>query len=260
MAASGEAAGAVIAAATISELRAEADALRERIRLLQDKVMLSCGASHCDGSASGDALPSLTAASVHASAAESALREMVGALTTTAPAASHGPQHTNDAGSSAAAAAAANGGGGDGGGEMDVDDASPEEPIAQAAVADSDLSAAAPPQPRYRITSRSGQQPPNQPPARLRLSADELASVFAFTHPWELTRRRRILGKTIFTEAAANYTHLTIDASKKGGVRRLWERMPLRTAYKWGQRATNITHLHAILPREYAALGTVRCW
>jgi len=41
MAASGLTAGAVTAPASISELRAEADVLHERIRLLQNKIKVS---------------------------------------------------------------------------------------------------------------------------------------------------------------------------------------------------------------------------
>jgi len=225
-------------------------------RLLQDKVQWSCDACWLDDGASGDVLRRLTAASVHASAAESDLRDMVEALTTTAPAALHGPQHTDDDASTAAAAAAGVAGGGGGSGdEMDFVDASPDGLAAEVAAADSDVSAAAPPQPSYRLVSRSGQQPTHQPPAALRLSPDELANVFGFYHPWELTHRRRVLGKALFDAAAANYTQLTIDGSAEGGVRQLWERMPLATAHKWGQRAIHLTHLHLTRPRAYS-----RCW
>ncbi|CEM11832.1 unnamed protein product [Vitrella brassicaformis CCMP3155] len=262
MAGSGQAAGASMAPASISELRAEGDVLLEKIRQLHNKIKLSCDVRLRQGGASGDtmaALLSLGAASGQFRVAESAVSAGLEAITTvaaldpteqasgTAAAALDGPQHTNDSGSPAAAIV---GGGSGSGGEMDVVDASPDGPAAEVAAADSDLSVAAPQQPSYRQVHVSGRQPPNQPPGRLRLSRDELANVFGSFHPWELTHRRRVLGQALFDAAAANYTHLTIDGSAKGGVRQLWGRMPHKTAYKWGQRASHLTHLHTILPFE----------
>ncbi|CEL95926.1 unnamed protein product [Vitrella brassicaformis CCMP3155] len=231
---------------TRAQLRADADLLCEGIQQLQKKIERSC-----DVCPSGGELYALVRS--HFGAAKSAVSALEAVITA---ASLDSTQQADDAASPAAAAAAAGGGGSDCG----FADSPPEEATAQMAVADADLSAAASPQPSYRIKHRSGLPPPDQPLARLRLSADELARVFGFTHPWELTRRRRVLGKTIFTGAAANYTHLTIDASKKGGVRRLWERMPLKTAFKWGQRAIHLTHLHLTRPHVFASRWCRGVW
>ncbi|CEM17751.1 unnamed protein product [Vitrella brassicaformis CCMP3155] len=104
--------------------------------------------------------------------------------------------------------------------------------------------------PSYRLIHQSGNPPPvnKEGPARLRLSRDELASVFGHLQPWELTRHRRRLGTPLFHQSAANYTHLVIDCEDET-ARHMWETMPLDVAHKWGQRATNVREIKHRYPK-----------
>ncbi|CEM02706.1 unnamed protein product [Vitrella brassicaformis CCMP3155] len=209
-----------------SKLCADAGVVREGLQRLQRDAQLSCEKCQRDGNAFADAF--LTAASAHASVAESSSSAMVDAFTRAAASFPHQPP--NDIGASATAPAAA------------AVEASPEQPpnADSSMVEERVLS--------FRLTSTSGKPPTNDGPARLRLSPDELAGVFGFYQPWELARVAPKIGKMVFDGAAKGYTHLTIDGSDKGGVRQLRERLPLELAYRWGQRATNHTHLHVIYP------------
>ncbi|CEM00957.1 unnamed protein product [Vitrella brassicaformis CCMP3155] len=87
-----------------------------------------------------------------------------------------------------------------------------------------------------------------------RLSREELANVFAHLQPWELARLRRHLGKALFHQSAANYTHLVIDC-KDETARQMWAAMPLATAHKWGQRMTHLNRLRVRAPFDRPGWG-----
>ncbi|CEM00956.1 unnamed protein product [Vitrella brassicaformis CCMP3155] len=121
--------------------------------------------------------------------------------------------------------------------------------------------------PSYCLVSKSGRKPSvNHEPACRRLSREELANVFAYLQPWELARLRRHLGKALFHQSAANYTHLVIDCEDET-ARQMWAAMPLATAHKWGQRMTHLNRLRVRAPfdrpgwgLEVARIRTGRSW
>ncbi|CEL95827.1 unnamed protein product [Vitrella brassicaformis CCMP3155] len=93
----------------------------------------------------------------------------------------------------------------------------------------------------------------HEPEARRCLSRDALSNVFGHLQPWELTPIRPALGTSLFTQSAANYSHISIDY-EDGHSRRMWEAMPIPVAHKWGERATSIRQLKHRYPRglDYA--------
>ncbi|CEM05781.1 unnamed protein product [Vitrella brassicaformis CCMP3155] len=212
----------------ISKLCADARVWREGLQQLQREIQLLSDEFQRDGNGPADVLAtllSLSAASTHASVAESSVRGTMDALTRAAASFPHQPP--NDIAASSAVAPAA------------AEASSEAAPNAESSVVEGKVLS-------FRLVCKSGRPPPNNGPARFRLSRDELAGVFGFYQPWELARVAPTIGKTLVGWAAQQYTHLTIDGSDKGGVRRLWERLPLEVAYRWGQRAANLTHLHVI--------------
>ncbi|CEL96805.1 unnamed protein product [Vitrella brassicaformis CCMP3155] len=99
----------------------------------------------------------------------------------------------------------------------------------------------------YRLIYESGRRPIKNGPARFRLSREELSLVFGHMHPWDLTPLWPSIGSHILNQAAAQYTHLTIDSSDRQS-RRMWQKMPLSVAHKWGQRATHLSSLKTRYP------------
>ncbi|CEM16839.1 unnamed protein product [Vitrella brassicaformis CCMP3155] len=218
----------------ISKLCTDASLLREGLQRLQRDAQQSREACQRDGGGVAEALLSSVVSQV--SVAEASMAGAMDSLTATAAIAL--PQPMDDVSASAAAAAAA----------AVAMEAPPEEPNAESSAVVEEEEAA--PTPSFRLVHTSGKPPPNSGPPSLRLSPDELACVFGFYQPSELTRVATTIGKTVFGWAAKRYTHLTIDGSDKGGVRQQWERMPLEVAHRWGQRATNLTHLHVIYKNQ----------
>jgi len=216
----------------ISKLCTDASLLREGLQRLQRDAQQSCETYQRDGGGLAKALLSSVVSQVFA--AEASMAGAMDSLTTMAAMAL--PQPADDTGASSAAAAAA----------AVAIAVSQEEPNAESSAM---VDEAAAPTPSFRLVHKSGNPPPNTGPPSFRLSRDELACVFGFYQPSELTRVATTIGKTVFGWAAKRYTHLTIDGSDKGGVRQQWERMPLEVAHRWGRRATNLTHLHVIYPR-----------
>ncbi|CEM32333.1 unnamed protein product [Vitrella brassicaformis CCMP3155] len=218
----------------ISKLCADARVVRDGLQRLQRDARQSCEAFQREGDVPADSvatLLSLSAASAHASAAESSISAMVDALNRAAASLPHQP--AEDIGASAAAAAAV------------AMEAASEEPGAESSMVEEEAART----PSFRLTHTSGRPPTNDGPPARRLSRDELSGVFGFYQPWELTPVAPTIGKTLVGWAAQQYTHLTIDGSERGGVHQLWEGMPLEVAYRWGRRATNLAHLHLIYPR-----------
>ncbi|CEM35131.1 unnamed protein product [Vitrella brassicaformis CCMP3155] len=216
----------------ISKLCTDASLLREGLQRLQRDAQQSCETYQRDGGGLAKALLSSVVSQVFA--AEASMAGAMDSLTTMAAMAL--PQPADDTGASSAAAAAA----------AVAIAVSQEEPNAESSAM---VDEAAAPTPSFRLVHKSGNPPPNTGPPSFRLSRDELACVFGFYQPSELTQVAPTLRKTLFGWAAQQYTHLTIDGSDKGGVRQQWERMPLEVAHRWGRRATNLTHLHVIYPR-----------
>ncbi|CEM16843.1 unnamed protein product [Vitrella brassicaformis CCMP3155] len=219
----------------ISKLCTDASLLREGLQRLQTDAQRSCETYQRDGG--GVAEASLSYAVSQVSVAEAAVAGAMDSLT--AMAAMALPQPMDDVSASAAAAAAA---------AAVAIEVPPEEPDAESSAVVEEEEGA--PTPSFRLVHTSGKPPPNSGPPSLRLSPDELACVFGFYQPSELTRVATTIGKTVFGWAAKRYTHLTIDGSDKGGVRQQWERMPLEVAHRWGQRAANIAHLHVIYKNQ----------
>ncbi|CEM01007.1 unnamed protein product [Vitrella brassicaformis CCMP3155] len=102
--------------------------------------------------------------------------------------------------------------------------------------------------PSFRLVHRSGQPPPiNHIPARHCISRDAVANVHGHFHPRGLTRLRRSIGTPLFQQSASQYTHLSVTCSTRA-TRRLWQRMPLRVAHKWGERANHLRELEVHYP------------